>query len=59
MGGAKNTTTLFIKEALQIRLTNLELINKDEGITILGVLETGPGPCHDDELYPRHAMPKN
>ena len=36
VGGAKNNTTLFIKEALRIRLTNLELINKDEGVTILG-----------------------
>jgi len=31
---AKNTTTLLIKEALHIRLTNLELINRDEGIDI-------------------------
>ena len=31
---AKNNTTLLIKEALHIRLTNLELINRDEGVAI-------------------------
>ena len=32
---AKNNITLLIKEALHICLTNLKLINRDEGITIL------------------------
>ena len=31
---AKNNTTLLITEALHIRLTNLELINRDEGVAI-------------------------
>ena len=32
---AKNNTTLLIKEpALHIRFTNLELINRDEGVAI-------------------------
>ena len=31
---AKNNTTLLIKEALHILLTDLELINRDEGVTI-------------------------
>ena len=34
MDQAKNNTTLLIKEAWRIRLTNLELINRDEGIAI-------------------------
>ena len=32
---AKTTTTLLIKEALHIHLTDFELINKDKGVTIL------------------------
>ena len=31
---AKNNTTLLIKEAVHIRLTNLELINRDVGVAI-------------------------
>ena len=31
---AKNTTTLLIKEGLHIRLTDLELINRDKGVAI-------------------------
>ena len=31
---AKNNTTLLIKEALHIPLTNLELINRDKGVAI-------------------------
>ena len=31
---AKNNTTLLIKEALQIRLTDLKLINRDEVFAI-------------------------
>ena len=31
---AKNTTTMLIKEALHIRLTNFKLINRDKGIAI-------------------------
>ena len=31
---AKNNTTLLIKEALHICLTNLELINRDKGVAI-------------------------
>ena len=31
---AKNNTTLLIKEALHIRLTDLELINRDKGVAI-------------------------
>ena len=31
---AKNNTTLLIKEAVHIRLTDLELINRDEGVAI-------------------------
>ena len=34
MDQAKNNTTLLIKEALHIRLTNLERINRDEGVAI-------------------------
>ena len=36
---AKNNTTLLIKEALHICLTDLELINRDEGVAI-------PECCH-------------
>ena len=31
---AKNNTTLLIKEALYIRLSDTQLINRDEGVTI-------------------------
>ena len=31
---AKNNTTLLIEEALHIRLSDLELINRDEGVAI-------------------------
>ena len=31
---AENTTTLLIKEALHIHLTDFELINRDEGVAI-------------------------
>ena len=24
-----------------------------------GMLATSPGPCHADELHPRHTMPRN
>ena len=57
---AKNNTTLLIKEALHIRLTKLELINRDEGIAILECWQ----PVLDHaammiELHPRHATPRN
>ena len=56
-----NTTTLLIKEALNVRLTNFELINRDEDITIPECCQpAGPGPCHDDKLqgYARKLMPE-
>ena len=34
MDQAKNNTTLLIKEALHIRLTDLELINRGEDVAI-------------------------
>ena len=43
-------TTLLIKEALHIRLTNLELINRDKGIAI---------PEHHLSKWPNHSNHSN
>ena len=52
---AKNNTTLLIKEALHIRLTKLELINRDEGIAILECWQ--PVLDHAAMTSSTHAMP--
>ena len=53
---AKNNTTLLIKEALHIRLTDFQF---RRGRRHSGMLATGPGPCHDDKLHPRRDTPGN
>ena len=53
---AKNNTTLLIKEALHIRLTDLELINRDEGVTIQECWQ--PVLDHVTMMSSTHAMPR-
>ena len=47
---------LLIKKALHIRLTDFQF---RQGRRHSEMLETGPGPCHDDKLHPRRATPGN
>ena len=54
---AKNNTTLLIKEALHIRLTDLELINRDEGVTIPECWQ--PVLDHATMTSSTHVMPRN
>ena len=53
---AKNNTTLLIKEALHICLTDLELTNRDEGVAIPECWQ--PVLDHATMTSPTHAMPR-
>ena len=54
---AKNNTTLLIKEALYIRLTDFELINRDESVAILECWQLVLDHATMTKLHPHHATP--